>query len=154
MQYYKRERGKEKEKGGKGSEADADAAAEANADADGCSHDVLLPVRVRVAQDIPRHAFRHMMVIHFVTLRCRWRGVDDLIQRLTLEEKPSLLIARNSPRGNVSRFGVPEYDWGGNCIHGVQSRCYGDRCPAIPIQTHLAQHSMRVCGMAWVMSLG
>ena len=57
------------------------------------------------------------------------RRVDDLIQRLTLEEKPSLLIARNSPRGNVSRLGVPEYDWGGNCIHGVQSRCYEDRCP-------------------------
>ena len=49
--------------------------------------------------------------------------IDNLLSLLTLEEKPTLLIARNSPRGNVSRLGVPEYDWGGNCIHGVQSRC-------------------------------
>ena len=60
--------------------------------------------------------------------------VDDLIQRLTLAEKPYLLIARESPLGNISRLGIPEYDWGGNCIHGVQSRCgYGsdgkERCP-------------------------
>ena len=56
--------------------------------------------------------------------------VDNLLSLLTLEEKPTLLIARNSPRGNVSRLGVPEYDWGGNCIHGVQSRCANDgRCP-------------------------
>ena len=60
--------------------------------------------------------------------------VDDLISRLTLEEKPFLLIARESPLGNISRLGIPEYDWGGNCIHGVQSRCgYGsdgkERCP-------------------------
>jgi hypothetical protein len=60
--------------------------------------------------------------------------VDDLIKRLTLEEKPYLLIARESPKGNISRLGIPEYDWGGNCIHGVQSRCgFGSdgkqRCP-------------------------
>ena len=56
--------------------------------------------------------------------------MDDLIARLTLDEKPTLLIARNSPQGNISRLGVPEYDWGGNCIHGVQSRCAPDgRCP-------------------------
>jgi hypothetical protein len=56
--------------------------------------------------------------------------VNDLISRLTLDEKPTLLIARNSPKGNVSRLGIPEYDWGGNCIHGVQSRCSPDgRCP-------------------------
>ena len=56
--------------------------------------------------------------------------VDDLISRLTLDEKPTLLIARNSPKGNISRLGIPEYDWGGNCIHGVQSRCSKDgRCP-------------------------
>lgn len=49
--------------------------------------------------------------------------LDDLIQRLTLEEKPLLLTARESPKGNISRLGIPEYDWGGNCVHGVQSRC-------------------------------
>ena len=52
--------------------------------------------------------------------------VDDLIGRLTLEEKPYLLVARESPKGNISRLGLPEYDWGGNCIHGVQSRCAAD----------------------------
>ncbi|CAE8737174.1 unnamed protein product, partial [Polarella glacialis] len=49
--------------------------------------------------------------------------VEDLIGRLTLDEKPLLLVARLSPLGNVSRLGVPQYDWGGNCVHGVQSRC-------------------------------
>ena len=52
-----------------------------------------------------------------------------------------------SPGGNISRYvfifyllslsihylflfriGLPEYDWGANCIHGVQSRC-GTKCP-------------------------
>eukprot|EP00048_Salpingoeca_helianthica_P015648 m.227816 g.227816 ORF g.227816 m.227816 type:complete len:774 (+) comp17327_c0_seq1:3-2324(+) len=54
--------------------------------------------------------------------------IQDLISRLTLEEKPYLMVARESPKGNISRLGIPEYDWGGNCIHGVQSRC-GTRCP-------------------------
>ncbi|KAG7342096.1 glycoside hydrolase [Nitzschia inconspicua] len=49
--------------------------------------------------------------------------IDDLISRLTLEEKPWLLTARYSPKGNISRLGIPEYDWGANCMHGVQSRC-------------------------------
>ena len=37
--------------------------------------------------------------------------------------------------GNISRLGIPEYDWGGNCIHGVQSMCgkgpdgLGTLCP-------------------------
>lgn len=58
------------------------------------------------------------------------KRVDDIISRLTLDEKPTLLIARESPKGNVSRLGIPEYDWGANCIHGVQSRCSADgRCP-------------------------
>ena len=56
--------------------------------------------------------------------------IDDLISRLTLDEKPTLLMARESPKGNVSRLGVPEYDWGANCVHGVQSRCSAEgRCP-------------------------
>lgn len=42
--------------------------------------------------------------------------VDDLIGRLTLDEKPFLLIARESPKGNISRLGIPEYDWGGASI--------------------------------------
>jgi len=56
--------------------------------------------------------------------------VNDLIGRLTLEEKPYLLVARESPLGNISRLGIPTFDWGGNCIHGVQSRCTSEGvCP-------------------------
>ena len=34
--------------------------------------------------------------------------LDDLIARLTIEEKPYLLTARESPKGNISRLGIPE----------------------------------------------
>lgn len=55
--------------------------------------------------------------------------LDDLISRLTLEEKPYLLTARQSPEGYIDRLGIPEYNWGANCMHGVQSRCGPDgRC--------------------------
>ena len=55
--------------------------------------------------------------------------VDDLISRLNDDEIPPLLTAREGgggspgPPGNISRLGLPEYDWGLNCIHGVQSTC-------------------------------
>lgn len=54
--------------------------------------------------------------------------VKDLVSRLDISEKPPLLTARESPLGSIPRLGIPEFDWGTNCIHGVQSRC-GDRCP-------------------------
>eukprot|EP00931_Biecheleriopsis_adriatica_P070744 TRINITY_DN44536_c0_g1_i1.p1 TRINITY_DN44536_c0_g1~~TRINITY_DN44536_c0_g1_i1.p1 ORF type:complete len:877 (-),score=200.93 TRINITY_DN44536_c0_g1_i1:62-2692(-) len=54
--------------------------------------------------------------------------IEDLIGRLRPEEKAPLLTARESPLGSVPRLGIPEYDWGTNCIHGVQSRC-GSKCP-------------------------
>ena len=41
--------------------------------------------------------------------------VDDLVQRLQLEEKPLLMVARLAPLGNISRLGIPQYDWGANC---------------------------------------
>lgn len=53
--------------------------------------------------------------------------VDDLLARLELREKVWLLTARASPKGNVPRIGLPEYNWGANCVHGVQSTC-GSRC--------------------------
>jgi len=49
--------------------------------------------------------------------------VNDIIARLTLDEKAALLTARESPDGAVPRLGLPEYDWGANCVHGVQARC-------------------------------
>ena len=42
--------------------------------------------------------------------------VDDLISRLTLEEKAKLMI-HNSPA--IERLGIPEYDWWNECLHGV-----------------------------------
>eukprot|EP00045_Choanoeca_perplexa_P012180 m.131922 g.131922 ORF g.131922 m.131922 type:complete len:777 (-) comp15917_c0_seq1:291-2621(-) len=55
--------------------------------------------------------------------------VQDLISRLNDDEIPPLLTAREGgggspgPPGNISRLGLPEYDWGMNAIHGVQSSC-------------------------------
>lgn len=58
--------------------------------------------------------------------------IYDLINQLKLDEKPYLLTARASPLGNIDRLGVPEYDWGGNCVHGVQSRCGGSKFTMCP----------------------
>ncbi|KAG6609706.1 family 3 glycoside hydrolase [Phytophthora cinnamomi] len=54
--------------------------------------------------------------------------VEDLLARLPMDEKATLLTARASPRGNMSSIGLPEYNWGANCVHGVQSTC-GTNCP-------------------------
>jgi hypothetical protein len=65
------------------------------------------------------------------TLRLEDR-VGDLISRIPDDAKPHLLTARGWPQGNVrnltSELGVPAFDWGLNCIHGVQSTCKGDVC--------------------------
>ncbi|RLN92284.1 hypothetical protein BBJ28_00011825 [Nothophytophthora sp. Chile5] len=53
--------------------------------------------------------------------------VEDLLSRLPLQEKAVLLTARASPLGNMTSIGLPEYNWGANCIHGVQSTC-GTNC--------------------------
>lgn len=42
--------------------------------------------------------------------------VDDLVSRMTLEEKVSQLVYE-SPA--VERLGVPEYNWWNECLHGV-----------------------------------
>ena len=55
--------------------------------------------------------------------------VSALIAELKDDEIPPLLTARaggagtHGPRGNVSRIGLPAWDWGANCLHGVQSSC-------------------------------
>ncbi|CAH0519105.1 unnamed protein product [Peronospora belbahrii] len=53
--------------------------------------------------------------------------MEDLLSRLPLDEKVLLLTARASPYGNMSTIGLPEYNWGANCVHGVQSTC-GTNC--------------------------
>ncbi len=42
--------------------------------------------------------------------------IDDLISRLTLKEKASLMLY-NSPA--IERLGIPEYNWWSECLHGV-----------------------------------
>ena len=42
--------------------------------------------------------------------------IDDLISRLTIEEKTVLMV--NSSAG-VERLGIPPYDWWNECLHGV-----------------------------------
>ncbi|MDI7276062.1 MAG: glycoside hydrolase family 3 C-terminal domain-containing protein [Anaerolineae bacterium] len=42
--------------------------------------------------------------------------VDDLVSRLTLEEKVSQMM---SAAQAIPRLGIPEYDWWNECLHGV-----------------------------------
>lgn len=42
--------------------------------------------------------------------------VDDLVSRLTLEEKVSQMI---SEAAAIERLGIPAYDWQNECLHGV-----------------------------------
>ncbi len=42
--------------------------------------------------------------------------IDDLINRLTLEEKSKLMLY-NSPA--IERLGIPAYNWWNECLHGV-----------------------------------
>jgi len=55
--------------------------------------------------------------------------VDDLISRLNDSQIPHWLTAREGGGGSpgpgpaAPEIGVPEYDWGVNCIHGVQTTC-------------------------------
>ena len=63
--------------------------------------------------------------------------VTDLIERIwgtSVEVIPYLLTARNFGASNLPKLGIPEYDWGLNSIHGVQSSCLSDadgtHCPS------------------------
>lgn len=57
--------------------------------------------------------------------------VADLITRIAENPNdiPPQLTARHggggnpAPASNISRIGLPEWDWGLNCLHGVQSSC-------------------------------
>ncbi len=42
--------------------------------------------------------------------------VDDLITRLTIEEKAKLMLSDSPP---IERLGIPSYNWWNECLHGV-----------------------------------
>ncbi|MDK2902239.1 MAG: beta-glucosidase [Clostridiales bacterium] len=44
------------------------------------------------------------------------KRVDDLVSRLTLEEKVSQMVYTSSA---IPRLGIPEYNWWNECLHGV-----------------------------------
>ena len=44
------------------------------------------------------------------------KRVDDLIGRMTLEEKVSQML---HTAAEIPRLGIPDYDWWGECLHGV-----------------------------------
>src|SRR6266436_2107918 len=49
------------------------------------------------------------------------KRVDDLVSRMTLEEKVSQMM---NSAGPVERLGIPAYDWWNEALHGVST---GDR---------------------------
>src|SRR5450755_362630 len=44
------------------------------------------------------------------------KRVDDLLSRMTLEEKASQLLSASAA---IDRLGIPAYDWWNECLHGV-----------------------------------
>eukprot|EP01061_Rhynchopus_euleeides_P036335 TRINITY_DN6126_c0_g2_i1.p1 TRINITY_DN6126_c0_g2~~TRINITY_DN6126_c0_g2_i1.p1 ORF type:complete len:794 (+),score=319.19 TRINITY_DN6126_c0_g2_i1:38-2383(+) len=67
----------------------------------------------------------------------REQRLDALQNLVTDEEMIPFMTARSSQidgvKNNITRLGVPHYDWGLNCIHGVQSSCVVD---AVTNQTY------------------
>ena len=63
--------------------------------------------------------------------------VKDLLGRLTLQEKQDLTVITGGGSdlqpgdGGVPRLGIPNYNWGLENLHGIQSQCFGQRCPTI-----------------------
>ena len=73
-----------------------------------------------------------------VTLPLEQR-IADVISQLDLDEKLAMLTARRSPLGGVPRLGIPEFNYGTNCVHAVKSRCTSTTCPTLfPAPPNLA----------------
>src|SRR5690242_17433867 len=57
------------------------------------------------------------------------RRVDDLISRMTVEEKISQMM-NDAPA--IERLGVPAYNWWNECLHGVAHRSSSARSSLPP----------------------
>jgi len=58
--------------------------------------------------------------------------VADLLGRMTLDEKVSQMVAESAA---IPRLGIPAYEWGGECLHGL---CQGGRATVFPQAIGLA----------------
>src|SRR5262250_1341870 len=54
------------------------------------------------------------------------KRVDDLVSRMTLEEKVSQMMNAAAP---IERLGVPAYDWWNEALHGVARAVYATVFP-------------------------
>jgi beta-glucosidase len=54
------------------------------------------------------------------------KRVDDLVSRMTLEEKVSQMMNAAPP---IERLGIPEYEWWNECLHGVARAGYATVFP-------------------------
>src|SRR3954451_12384517 len=54
------------------------------------------------------------------------KRVDDLVSRMTLEEKVSQMM---NGAGAIGRLGIPEYDWWNEALHGVARAGYATVFP-------------------------
>lgn len=57
------------------------------------------------------------------------KRVDDLLSRMTLEEKMSQLMSRT--QADLTRLGIPGYEWSGQSVHCCESR-YGGTVTTFP----------------------
>lgn len=67
----------------------------------------LFPAKIKVQSDLPPYKNPRLPII---------RRVDDLVSRMTLEEKISQM--QNSAPA-IERLGIPPYDWWNEALHGV-----------------------------------
>lgn len=92
--------------------------------------------------------------------------VADLISRIwaspeAVKAIPYLLTARNNMSSAIPSLGLPEYDWGMNAGHGVQSSCVDDgsgtvRCPTsfpLPVNFGASWNASLVAAMGSVIGV-